>query len=212
MGSIDKTTRPTSRPGWALAGVEHDAAAAERVLGHPLLIDVFRQWQGLCRNGEPPAREDLDPLIFKPGVFPQLLLMEGVERNGVRDLRYRLVGVGLARDFGGDVTGRYVRDVFADPVHAEELVARSYLVIDRRQPVVSIRRSLLAERMESPMTTFCLGLPMKRLPSGTPILLTCQLSARAGVLFERPARKPIVCEPAAVFILVDRSPGGRAPQ
>ncbi len=84
----------TTRPGWGQIDAVHGFSEADRVLGHPMLADVLRLWAGLSRKGEPPSREDLDALILKPGVFSQVLLLEAVERNGVRDLRYRLIGVG----------------------------------------------------------------------------------------------------------------------
>ena len=136
----------TSEPGWGRIDAEHDFADADRVLGHPMLADVLRLWLGLRRKGEPPSREDLDTLILQPGVFPQIILLEAVERAGLRDLRYRLIGVGLTNNFGNDMTGRYVRDVFADQNYAGALVSIAYQVIERRQPLARPARRHTTQR------------------------------------------------------------------
>lgn len=193
-----------SRVGWATVDAEHDIAEAGSVLGHPMLLDVLRRWHELCRKGEPPSREDLDSLILKPDVFPQISLLEGVERNGLRDLRYRVLGTGLAHNLGGDVTGRYVRDIFSDPTYAGELVAVAYLVIDRCQPVATSGRFIAAEPTDAPIMVYRLGLPLQKLPSGTPLLLACQICVCKGEIVERPAHRLNAYEPTAVVAFVDR--------
>lgn len=202
----------TSRAGWGRIDAEHDFAEAARVLGHPLLGDVFRLWASLRRKGEPPSREDLDALILQPGVFPQVMLLEAVERNGRRDLRYRLIGVGLANNFGNDMTGRYLRDVFADPSYAEELISAAYLAIDRRQPIATSGRFIHVDPKEEPVMVYRLGLPLQKLPSGTPLLLVCQMCVHRGEIVERPARQFSVYESIAVVALADRSLGKDPPK
>lgn len=202
----------TSRPGWGQIDAERDFAEADRVLGHALLGDVFRLWASLRRKGEPPSREDLDSLILRPGIFPQVMLLEAVERNERRDLRYRLIGVGLASNFGNDMTGRYVRDVFADPAYAEELVSAAYLVIDRRQPVASSGRLIHVDPAEEPVMVYRLGLPLQKLPSGTPLLLVCQMCVHRGEIVERPAHQFSVYESISVVALTDRGLGKNPPK
>lgn len=208
---IDRIPTKT-RPGWGRIDAEHDFADADRALGHPMLGDVLRLWAGLRRKGEPPSREDLDALILKPGVFPQILLLEAVERDGLRDLRYRLIGVGLAQNFGDDMTGRYVRDVFSDPAYAEELISTAYLVIDRRQPIATSGRFIHADPAEEPVLVYRLGLPLKKLPSGTPLLLVCQMCVHKGEIVERPARQFSLYESTAVVAFVDRGLAKEPPQ
>ena len=197
----------TSRPGWARIEAEHDIAEADKFLGHPLLVDLLRLWADLCRDGQPPAREDVDNLIFKPGVFPNIFLLEGVERSGGRDLRYRVIGNGLATNFGADMTGRYARDVFADQTYADELIAAAYLVIDGRQPIVTIGRFVPEKPLDEPIQVHRLGLPLRRLASGTPTLLVCQMSLYKGEVIEVTARRPLSYEPGSVVAFVDRSSG-----
>ena len=201
----------TSEPGWGRIDAEHDFADADRVLGHPMLADVLRLWSGLRRKGEPPSREDLDTLILQPGVFPQILLLEAVERAGLRDLRYRLIGVGLTNNFGNDMTGRYVRDVFADPAYAAELVAVAYHVIERRQPLATSGKFLSSDPEMEPVMVYRLGLPLQKLPSGTPLLLVCQMCVHKGRIVERPAREFAHYESISVVALTDSSPGKESP-
>jgi hypothetical protein len=197
----------TSRPGWGRVDAEHDIADAGRVLGHPLLVEVLAAWQRLPRKGPLPAREDLDELILKPGLFPQIVLAEGVERDGRRDVRYRLIGTGLANEFGQDMTGRYVRDVFADPVYAEELISAVYLVIDRRQPIATTGRFVSDPPAGAPVMVYRLGLPLAKLPSGTPLMLACQFCVDDGRIVEHPTRATTVYEPIEVIALVERAAG-----
>jgi hypothetical protein len=196
-----------SRPGWARIDAEHDVAEAGQVLGHPMLADVLRLWLGLRRKGEPPLREDLDTLILQPGIFPQIVLMEGVERCGRRDLRYRLIGAALASNLGVDLTGRYVRDVFDNPTYAEEIVSLAWLVIDRKQPIATGGQFTTREPAVAPIMVYRLALPMQPLPSGTPLLLACQVCVCRGEIVERPVRDLSAYVPANVIAFVDRMSG-----
>lgn len=201
----------TSQAGWGQIDAEHAFAEADRVLGHPMLADVLRLWSGLRRKGEPPSREDLDTLILRPGVFPRIILLEAVERAGLRDLRYRLIGVGLTNNIGNDMTGRYVRDVFADPAYAGELIAAAHQVIDRRQPVATSGKFIHSDPAVEPVMVFRLGLPLKKLPSGTPLLLACQMCVHEGRIVEQPAREFARYESIGVIALTDSSPGKESP-
>lgn len=201
------TIPTTSRPGWARIEAELDIADADRVLGHPLLVDLLKLWAKLCRNGQPPAREDVDDLIFKPGVFPNIFLLEGVERDAGRDLRYRVIGKGLALNFGADMTGRFVRDVFANSTYAEELIAAAYLVIDGRQPIATTGRYVPETPIDAPIEVYRLGLPLRPLASGTPTLLVCQMIVQKGQSIEVPARVNHTYEPGSVVAFVGKSSG-----
>jgi hypothetical protein len=201
-----------SRPGWARIEAEYDLIEADRVLGHPMLVNVLRLWMGLRRNGQPPSREDIDALILQPGVFPQIMLLEALSRCGRRDLRYRLVGVGLANNFGNDMTGRYVRDVFADETYASELISAAYLVIDRCQPIATSGRFVAEQPGDAPTMVYRLGLPLQKLPSGTPLLLVCQMCVTKGEIVERPLRQLNTYEPINVVAFVDRMAGGGQPK
>ena len=202
----------TSEAGWGQIDAEHAFADADRVLGHPMLADVLRLWSGLRRKGEPPSREDLDALILQPGVFPQILLLEAVERNGLRDLRYRLIGVGLTNNFGNDMTGRYVRDVFTDQNYAGALVSIAYQVIERRQPLATSGKFIHSDPAEEPVMAYRLGLPLQKLPSGTPLLLACQMCVHKGQIVERPAREFTRYESTGVIAFTDRIRGKESPK
>lgn len=196
-----------SRVGWATIEAEHDFTEAEVVLGHPLLVGLLCRWQSLCQDGEPPRRDHdgIDALILKPDVFPQISMVEGVERNGLRDLRYRMIGTALAHDIGSDAIGRYARDILADPAYANELIAAAYLTIDRRQPVAAIGRFVSADPASAPVVDYRLDLPLKKLASGTPLLLVCQLCVQDGRIVPRPVREGTVYEPTTIVAFVDLS-------
>ncbi|MBM3548822.1 MAG: PAS domain-containing protein [Alphaproteobacteria bacterium] len=196
-----------SRAGWSRIGAEHDVDDASAVLGHPMLADVLRLWRGLCSKGQLPLRENLDALILQPGIFPQIALLEGVERCGRRDLRYRLIGIGIANNLGADLTGRYVRDVFDNQTYAEELISVCWQVIDREQPIATVGQFLTADPGGSPTTVHRLGLPMRPLPSGTPLLLACQVCVVGGEIVERPVRHLTAYVPGNVIAFVDRGAG-----
>lgn len=204
---VDQIPTKSGR-GWARVEAEHDVSEAEALLGHPMLVGVLRLWIGLCRNGEPPSREDIDSLILQPGVFPQILMLEGVEREGRRDLRYRVIGVGLAINFGNDMTGRFIRDVFADDAYADELVKASFLVIDRNQPIATSGRFVSEDPSEPALMTYRLALPMRKLPSGTPLLLVCQVTVLDGRIVERPASTIQRYEPISLVAFTDRRTRG----
>lgn len=160
-----------SRPGWSRIDAERDVGEAGQVLGHPILADLARKWFGLCRKGLLPLREDIDALIYQSEIFPRIVLLEGVERGGRRDLRYRLFGTDLANSFGIDLTGRYLRDVFDDAAYAEEMISIGWQVIDLKQPIATSGQFLPADPAGAPTAVYRLGLPMRPLPSGTPLLL-----------------------------------------
>ncbi len=197
----------TSRPGWARIEAEHDIAEADKILGHPLLVDLLRLWSGLRRNGAPPAREDVDSLIYKPAILPNVFLLEGVERSGGRDLRYSLIGKGLATSFGSDMTGRYARDIFADQAYAEGLISAAFLVMDGQRPIATTGRYVPQAPHDEPIEVHRLGLPLRRLASGTPTLLVCQVSLEGGEIVDVVPHAPYSYEPGSVVAFVDRSSG-----
>ncbi len=201
----------TSRPGWARIEAEHDIAEAHKVLGHPLLLDLLKLWAQLCRNGEPPAREDVDDLIYRPSILPNIFLLEGVERSGGRDLRYSVIGKGLAASFGSDMTGRYARDIFADQAYAEELISVAFLVMDGRRPIATTGRYFQPSSSDAAIDVHRLGLPLKPLASGTPTLLVCQVSLMGGEIIEVAPHVPYSYEPGSVVAFVDRSSGRSQP-
>jgi len=208
VGGVMNAQIPTiSRAGWSRIEAEHDIDAAAEVLGHPVLADVLRLWRGLCARGQLPLRENLDTLILQPEIFPQIALLEGVERCGRRDLRYRLVGIGIARNFGADMTGRYVRDVGDNVTYAEELISLGWQVINRKQPVATVGQFFPTQSAGEPIMVHRLGLPMRPLPSGTPLILASQVCSAGGEIVDRPVHHLNAYVPGNVIAFVDPAVG-----
>jgi hypothetical protein len=68
-------------------------------------------WRGRRRDGGVPHRADLDPLIDVPALAPGFFIYDVVEGGG--DFRLRLMGTGLVRLFGRDVTGKLLSEFWA---------------------------------------------------------------------------------------------------
>ncbi|HUZ12439.1 MAG TPA: PAS domain-containing protein [Caulobacteraceae bacterium] len=71
--------------------------------------ELFGYWARLRRQGVLPGRADLDPAGFKR-LLPTVSLIE-VRRNP-RDYRLRLAGTGLYGVYGGEITGKPLRDIY----------------------------------------------------------------------------------------------------
>ena len=101
-------------------------------LRSPLLIALQAYWDGKRIGKAMPSRRDLDPIEIPPVLLPHLKLLD-VEPEG-RRFRYRLVGTGVAADYGRDTTGRYI-DELEEPLHAGIRLADFYgAVATERRP------------------------------------------------------------------------------
>ena len=65
---------------------------------------LHRYWLLKHRDGRPPSRRDLDPLIEIPALVSNLVLLD-VEGDSYR---YRLVGTEVVKRAGMDMTGRMI--------------------------------------------------------------------------------------------------------
>jgi hypothetical protein len=65
---------------------------------------LHRYWLLKHRDGRPPSRRDLDPLIEIPALVSNLVLLD-VEGDSYR---YRLVGTEVVKRAGTDMTGRMI--------------------------------------------------------------------------------------------------------
>jgi hypothetical protein len=65
---------------------------------------LHRYWLLKHRDGRPPSRKDLDPLIEIPALVANLVLLD-VEGDSYR---YRLVGTEVVKRAGMDMTGRMI--------------------------------------------------------------------------------------------------------
>ena len=71
--------------------------------------ELFGYWAGLRLGGRLPRREDIDPEGFKR-LLPTVSLID-VE-HGPRDFRLRLAGTGLYGVYGGEITGKRLKDIY----------------------------------------------------------------------------------------------------
>jgi hypothetical protein len=65
---------------------------------------LYRYWLLKHREGRPPSRNDLDPLIEIPSLVANLVLLDLVDGS----FRYRLVGTEVVRRAGTDMTGKMI--------------------------------------------------------------------------------------------------------
>lgn len=74
-----------------------------------LLRSLFDYWQSKLRGRRLPDRADIDPIEI-PKLLPNLVLVDVLP--GRPDcFRYRLIGTGIVRVFGRDMTGRTTDDI-----------------------------------------------------------------------------------------------------
>ena len=65
---------------------------------------LHRYWLLRHRDGRPPARKDVDPLIEIPSLVANLVLLEPVDGS----YRYRLVGTEVVKRTGMEMTGKMI--------------------------------------------------------------------------------------------------------
>jgi|GEM_PF-1270996 len=82
-----------------------DPSLLRPMIEHPLLRQLFDEWQGAGSAGRLPARADFPPERLKPWLGRVMLLER--EPDSTR-LRYRLMGSQLAEQRGFDLTGKYL--------------------------------------------------------------------------------------------------------
>ena len=71
--------------------------------------ELFGYWSGLRRSGRLPRRADISPDGFKR-LLPTVSLID-VEHEP-RDYRLRLAGTGLYGVYGGEITGKRLKDIY----------------------------------------------------------------------------------------------------
>ena len=72
--------------------------------------EIFSYWAALRRGGSLPARADIDPARLKK-LLPTVTLTDVV--GAPLDYRVRLAGTGLYPVYGGEITGRGLRDIYS---------------------------------------------------------------------------------------------------
>jgi hypothetical protein len=116
--------------------------------------ELFAYWAGLRRQGVLPCRGDLDPAGFKR-LLPTVSLIDVT--GSPRDYRLRLAGTGLYGVYGGEITGKRLRDVY-NSAAADYWRAELDQVVEARRPRVG--HHSMAWRGAAHMTLLWLRLPL----------------------------------------------------
>lgn len=106
--------------------------AKSRVIGDPILVELYRYWEQQCGPRLFPARAAINPADIKR-CLPRTILVD-VFRDPLR-FRYRLVGTGVTSLLGrGELTGKWIDESlygdFAGPLC--EMYRRC---VDTKRPV-----------------------------------------------------------------------------
>jgi len=110
--------------------VHHDPS--EEALGDLRLVLLWQYWLGLCDGGSVPSRGYVSPTEIGP-VLSWTFLIDVTPQEGYR---YRLVGTGIVREMGYDMTGQLVSRAYAGPDWDQ--VQQDYQwVIENRKPCLT---------------------------------------------------------------------------
>jgi hypothetical protein len=116
--------------------------------------ELFAYWASLRVGGRLPARRDLDPANFKRHL-PTISLIEVL--NEASDFRMRLAGTGLYGVYGGEITGRRLAEVYAQPA-LDYWRGELKQVVTEQRPAVGAHN--LAWRGASHLSILWLRLPL----------------------------------------------------
>jgi len=116
--------------------------------------ELFSYWSSLRNQGRLPGRGDLDPGAFKR-LLPTVSLTSVVGEP--RDYRLRLAGTALYGVYGGEITGKRLRDVYSAPA-ADYWRRELDQVVEGRRPRAGHHN--MGWRGASHMTLLWLRLPL----------------------------------------------------
>jgi len=91
---------------------------------------LHRYWLLRHRDGRPPARKDLDPLIEIPAMVANLVLLEPVDGS----YRYRLVGTEVVKRSGMEMTGKMIGLAITAPGMRDQWRTALDTVSETRKP------------------------------------------------------------------------------
>ena len=114
----------------------HSHRKLSEVDRYDLLRPVLQWWTGA---GAPPPVSALSPFVLPKAVLPRTAVVD-VE-PAPRRYRFRLVGSANYEDFGADITGRYVDEVF-NPDALDVVLAGMDMPTDTATPHFANRRYL----------------------------------------------------------------------
>jgi hypothetical protein len=91
---------------------------------------LHRYWLLKHRNGQPPARKDLDPLIEISSLVANLVLLDPVDGS----YRYRLVGTEVVKRSGMEMTGKMIGLTITAPGMRDQWRSALDAVSETRKP------------------------------------------------------------------------------
>jgi hypothetical protein len=91
---------------------------------------LHRYWLLKHRDGRPPARKDLDPLIEIPSMVANLVLLDLVDGN----YRYRLAGTEVVKRAGVELTGKTIGLTITAPEMRDQWRTALDNVAESRKP------------------------------------------------------------------------------
>lgn len=97
--------------------------------------EMFSYWASRRSPGRIPGRAQIDPCDFKRHL-PTVSLID--VRGGDRpDYRLRLAGTGLYRVYGGEITGKALEDIYAEPA-SDYWRTELDRVVETRRPAAGV--------------------------------------------------------------------------
>jgi hypothetical protein len=103
------------------------------VISHPMLVALYRYWDGKRGGRTMPARRDLDPSEI-PRLLPHIYMVD-VLRDPLR-FRYRLIGTAICNFLGRDYTRRAVdAATYGEGESLNRLLELFTAVVETRGPV-----------------------------------------------------------------------------
>lgn len=97
--------------------------------------EMFSYWASRRTPGRIPGRAQIDPRDFKRHL-PTVSLID-VRRGNRPEYRLRLAGTGLYRVYGGEITGKSLEDVYAEPA-SDYWRAELDRVVETRRPAAGV--------------------------------------------------------------------------
>jgi hypothetical protein len=122
----------------------------------PLLRQLLDYWTEKKGERIAPSRVDVDPGQLR-GLLPNVFLVERVGEP--TRYRYRLVGTAIVKEFGEEITGRYLDEVDFDAV-TSRVLSEYDRAAEERRPIVSkwaydktSGRQMVYERLILPLSS-----------------------------------------------------------
>lgn len=173
----------------------HRTCDLAEVHRHHLLQTVLEWWRDA---GAPPPLSALSPFVLPKALLPRTVVIE-IETKPQR-YRFRLAGTAAYEDFGCDVTGRYVDEMFAP-------AARDIILAGMERPTQSVAPHFVVHRyLTERGTELCMHLlilPLVDAQGDVARLLsvseTCSSAPNYSDVYRKARRSVSVSNAARVF-------------